>query len=103
MIGNRPWTPEDDQRLRKLAASATSVAEIAKQLDRGPSAVRTRASVLQIRVARSGYPWAKGGLEMIPKRTAPEGRYSRETLNLVRRVKADGEWTKPQPHNMRQA
>jgi len=31
MIGNRPWTPEDDQRLRKLAASATSVAEIAKR------------------------------------------------------------------------
>jgi hypothetical protein len=53
--GSRPWTSEDDQRLRELAGSGTTVADIAGVLNRSPSAVRTRASVLKIRVARSGF------------------------------------------------
>jgi hypothetical protein len=53
--GSRPWTSDDDQRLRELAASGTAAEEMARLLNRSPPAVRTRASVLKIRLAKSGY------------------------------------------------
>jgi hypothetical protein len=53
MINHPPaWTHQDDLLLRKLAASGTTVEEIARRLSRSPSAIR---SVLQIRLAGSGY------------------------------------------------
>ena len=55
MIGNQPWTDEENRRLRELAASAKTVEEIARQLNRSPAAIKTRAIVLKIRVATSGY------------------------------------------------
>ena len=53
MAGNPPWAPEEDQRLRALALSGTSVAEMAKQIKRSEEAVRSRAYRLKILVAKS--------------------------------------------------
>jgi hypothetical protein len=39
MAGNPPWAPEEDQRLRALALSGASVAEMAKQIKRSEEAV----------------------------------------------------------------
>src|SRR6266436_1848286 len=43
MVGNPPWAPEEDERLRALALSGASVAEMAKQMKRSEEAVRSRA------------------------------------------------------------
>jgi hypothetical protein len=48
-----PWTPEEDERLRKLALTRTSVAAMAKQMHRSMAAVRNRAARLRIVVAKS--------------------------------------------------
>ena len=53
MAGNPPWAPEEDQRLRALALSGASVAEMAKQMKRSEEAVRSRAYRLKILVAKS--------------------------------------------------
>jgi hypothetical protein len=53
MAGNPPWAPEEDQRLRALALSGASVAEMAKQMKRSAEAVRSRAYRLKIVVAKS--------------------------------------------------
>jgi hypothetical protein len=45
------WKPEDDDRLRALAASGESSSEIGRLLHRSPSGVRKRASLLGIRLA----------------------------------------------------
>lgn len=52
VVASPPWTPEDDRRLRELAAAGKSVATIAEQLKRSISAVRNRASRIGISVAR---------------------------------------------------
>ena len=44
------WKPEDDDRLRELAALGESPSEIGRLLHRSPSAVRKRASLLGITV-----------------------------------------------------
>jgi hypothetical protein len=44
-----PWSPAEDERLRKLALSGLSLAEIARQMERSKSSVRSRA--LKIKVA----------------------------------------------------
>jgi hypothetical protein len=44
------WKPEDDDRLRTLAASGETSFEIGRLLHRSPSAVRKRASLLGITV-----------------------------------------------------
>ena len=44
------WKPEDDDRLRELAASGKGPSEIARLLHHSPSAVRKRASLLGIKV-----------------------------------------------------
>lgn len=37
VVGSPPWTPEEDDRLRKLALTGTSVVAMAKQMHRsGP-------------------------------------------------------------------
>jgi hypothetical protein len=52
MVG-KPWAPEEDRRLRALASSGASVAEMAKQLKRSEEAVRSRAYRLKIVLAKS--------------------------------------------------
>jgi hypothetical protein len=47
----RPWWPEDDIKLRELAAAGKTVAMIALQLKRTVPAVRTRSKVLKISVS----------------------------------------------------
>ena len=62
-----PWSPDEDERLRKLALSGASMAEIAQQMQRTKSSVRTRALKLKIAIAREENPMQKG------KRAAPRG------------------------------
>ena len=53
VVGSPPWTPEEDERLRALALSATSVAVMAEQMKRSEAAVRNRAYRLKIVVTKS--------------------------------------------------
>ena len=48
----RVWTPYEDARIRILASSGTSAAEIAAQIKRSEAAVRKRAAQLKIVVAK---------------------------------------------------
>jgi hypothetical protein len=52
MIAPR-WTPEEDGLLRSMAAVGESTAAIATLLKRTPDAVRSRAHLLKIKLARS--------------------------------------------------
>ena len=66
-MSGRPWSPEEDDRLRKLALAGLSVAAITEQLKRGKSAVRVRAEKLKIAIARDRNPmqnlaaWSSSG------------------------------------------
>jgi hypothetical protein len=48
-----PWTPEKDGLLRSMGAAGESTAAIAALLNRTPDAVRQRARLLKINLARS--------------------------------------------------
>ena len=50
MKGRRiePWTPADDERLRKLAAEGRTALTIAERLKRSPASVRSRAMILKV-------------------------------------------------------
>jgi len=48
------WTSEEDQKLREFVASGADLAEIAKSLDRTPSAAKARAYKLRLLLGRSG-------------------------------------------------
>jgi len=48
-----PWTPEEEGLLRSMAAAGESAAAISTLLKRSPHAVRKRAKVLKIKLARS--------------------------------------------------
>src|SRR6267378_1294446 len=61
-----PWTPEEDGLLRSMGAAGESTAAIATLLKRTPDAVRQRARLLEIKLARS--PPGEGEGEMPPKR-----------------------------------
>jgi hypothetical protein len=52
MIGAPLWSIEEDERLRGLARSGFSLAEIAHQMQRSKSSVRARATKLMIALAR---------------------------------------------------
>jgi hypothetical protein len=56
MSRNIPWSDEDDQQLRSLALSGFGLAEIARQMLRGMSSVRSRALKLGIAIARDRNP-----------------------------------------------
>jgi hypothetical protein len=43
-----PWTSEENEELRALILNAKSVEAIAKKLNRTPSAIRRRASMLKL-------------------------------------------------------
>jgi hypothetical protein len=49
---SQPWTPEDEVRLRTLAAAGRSAATISERLKRSVGAVRYRASALNIILQR---------------------------------------------------
>jgi hypothetical protein len=52
--GGKPWTPEEDERLRELAASGATLSNIAEKLDRTGSATKTRAYILRVFLGRLG-------------------------------------------------
>ena len=52
-VRQNPWTPEDDDLLRKLARSGESAPTIAKRLNRSVDSVRARARTLNIALAKS--------------------------------------------------
>jgi hypothetical protein len=54
-----PWSQEEDDRLQKLALSGLSLAEIAAQMGRGKSSVRTRALKMNVAIARDRNPMQK--------------------------------------------
>jgi hypothetical protein len=62
MSSNTPWSDEDDERLRKLAISGLSLAEIATQMERSKSSVRARALKMNIAIARDRNPMRSAGL-----------------------------------------
>ena len=49
---NNKWTPEEDVRLKSLIEANTSVHLIAAKLKRSVSAIRARASILNISMKR---------------------------------------------------
>ena len=52
-VGSPPLTPEEDERLRKLALTGISVAAMAKQMHRSMATVCNRDARLKIVVAKS--------------------------------------------------
>jgi hypothetical protein len=50
----KPWTPQEDERLREIAASGAALAEIAQELNRTASAIKTRAYILRVMLGRFG-------------------------------------------------
>jgi hypothetical protein len=56
MSPNIPWSDEDDQRLRNLAKSGLCLTEIAHQMRRGVSSVRSRALKITVAIARDRNP-----------------------------------------------
>jgi hypothetical protein len=50
---NTPWTPGEDELLRKLARLGVGASDIAKHIDRSVGSIRTRASRLNIVLAKS--------------------------------------------------
>ena len=48
----QPWTPSDDERLRKLAAEGPSSVTIAERMKRSPASIRDRAKKLKIVLAK---------------------------------------------------
>jgi hypothetical protein len=56
------WTPEEDGLLRSMGANGESTTEIATLLKHTPDAVRKRAHLLKIKLARS-----QPGLKVVKK------------------------------------
>jgi hypothetical protein len=48
----KQWSPEEDQRLRELAASNANPSEIAKKLNRTESAIKARGYILRVGLRR---------------------------------------------------
>ena len=51
-MSRSPWTADDDKQLRKLAQAGLSLRELALELGRSTSSVRTRALKLEVAIAR---------------------------------------------------
>jgi hypothetical protein len=50
----KPWTAEEDERLRQLVVSGASVGEIAEKLDRTEPAAEASAYFLRVTLGRFG-------------------------------------------------
>jgi hypothetical protein len=50
----KPWTIQEDERLRELAATGDRLSEIGEKLDRTVSAAKARAYVLRVSFRRFG-------------------------------------------------
>jgi hypothetical protein len=48
----KQWSPEEDERLRELAASSATPSEIAAKLNRTEAATKVRAYVLRVELGR---------------------------------------------------
>jgi hypothetical protein len=59
MSRNIPWSEYDDQQLGSLALSGFSLAEIAHQMVRSKSSVRSRALKIEIAIAHDRNPMRK--------------------------------------------
>jgi hypothetical protein len=59
MSRNIPWSDDDDRQLRSLALSGFTLAEIAHQMVRSKSSVRSRALKIEIAIARDRNPMRK--------------------------------------------
>jgi hypothetical protein len=46
-----PWSPEEDARLREMAANSSSALAIAKDLGRSLGSVQGRATVLNVKIS----------------------------------------------------
>lgn len=55
----RPWTHDDDELLRSLAARGFSEGQIGEQLSRNKSSVRSRAAIIKVAIARDANGRAK--------------------------------------------
>jgi hypothetical protein len=53
------WSKEDEERLKSLAISGLSLAQIAEEMHRPKASVRTRAAKLSIAIARAAHPMQK--------------------------------------------
>ena len=51
-LASRPWTAHEDMFLRQLAAAGKYAAAIAKQMKRSESAIRKRAFLLNVKLAK---------------------------------------------------
>ena len=52
VVGARPWTAHEDMFLRQLASAGKYAAAIAVEMNRSESAIRKRAVVLNVKLAK---------------------------------------------------
>ena len=52
VVGARPWTAHEDMFLRQLASAGKYASAIAVQMKRSEAAVRKRAAVLNVNLAK---------------------------------------------------
>lgn len=69
MANGRLWTPEENRRLRELCEQGLTIQEIAKQLDREPSATywRLHAYGLSAKRADNGQKWTQKEIKRLIK------------------------------------
>lgn len=65
-----PWSTAEDEQLRKLAMAGMDMAEIAERMQRTKSAIRVRASKMNIAIARGQNPMQKGK-SVLTRQTRP--------------------------------
>jgi hypothetical protein len=59
MPGNRPWTPEDDLKLRTLLERGMSATLIAAKLKRTKLAIKKRATLIGAHRGQTGFGQAR--------------------------------------------
>jgi hypothetical protein len=79
-----PWTPEDEARLRALAAAGRSIATIAERLKRPAQAVRYRARKLNILLRREGRAEAEADSQMNDETNLPMAGLDLDTIIRLR-------------------
>jgi hypothetical protein len=97
-----PWTPSDDERLRKLAAEGPSSVTIAERMKRSPAPIRDHAKKLKISLRRPGDSGgvARARINHLPagspssyqRRSAPKARETIGRTCLPSASLFDGLW-----------